>query len=224
MTLVIACISTMVCLTLGSFAVDVTSTYAHRARAQTAADAAALAAVAESTSYGSGNPQSAAERFAHLNDAELVRCLCEPGATAVQVTVSVEGVLAHARAVFEPDLVGPASLFPSTVGLHPLLAASVEQLLGHAGGTVRLVSGFRSASQQDRLWREALTRYGDPEVADDWVAHPGTSMHERGLAVDLGGDLERAASLVRELDLPLVRPLVNEPWHFELRLDRIRNH
>jgi hypothetical protein len=41
-------------------------------------------------------------------------------------------------------------------------------------------------------------------------------MHERGLAVDLGGDLIRAVQLIEELDLPLYRPLANEPWHFEL--------
>jgi hypothetical protein len=41
-------------------------------------------------------------------------------------------------------------------------------------------------------------------------------MHERGLAVDLGGDVEEAAELVRKLGLPLHRPLANEPWHFEL--------
>jgi hypothetical protein len=42
-------------------------------------------------------------------------------------------------------------------------------------------------------------------------------MHERGLAVDLGGDLALAADLIDELALPLWRPLANEPWHFELR-------
>jgi hypothetical protein len=212
-----ACLGTLLCVTLSSFAVDVTTTYVQRTRAQTAADAAALAAVAESTPYGSGDPRAAAERFAALNDAVLVRCLCEPAATAVQVTVAVDTVLAHARAVFEPGSVLPASLSASTEGLHPLLAASVDKLLAHAGGAVGLVSGYRSSSEQAQLWREALARFGDPEVADDWVAQPGTSMHERGLAVDLGGDTELAAYLVDELDLPLWRPLANEPWHFELR-------
>jgi len=89
---------------------------------------------------------------------------------------------------------------------------------------VSLVSGFRSSADQALLWETALDRYGDPEVADDWVARPGTSMHERGLAVDLSGDLDRAASLVRELGLPLIRPLANEPWHFQLSPDHIRSH
>jgi hypothetical protein len=220
-TLLIAGMCTLVCLTVGSFAIDVTSTYAHRTRAQTAADAAALAAVAEATPYGAGDPRSVAVRFAELNGARVTRCLCDPGATAVQVTVSVEGVVARARAVFEPDLMGPG--LPSLQGLHPSLRRSVDRLLARAGGSVSLVSGFRSSADQARLWEMAVDRYGDPELADDWVARPGTSMHERGLAVDLGGDLDRAASLVRELGLPLLRPLASEPWHFELRLSRIRS-
>jgi LAS superfamily LD-carboxypeptidase LdcB len=61
-----------------------------------------------------------------------------------------------------------------------------------------------------------VARYGDPEVADDWVARPGTSAHERGLAVDLGGDIALAVRLVERLDLPLSRPMAHEPWHFEL--------
>ena len=73
-----------------------------------------------------------------------------------------------------------------------------------------------SRAEQRILWKAALERYGSPDRADDWVARPGTSMHERGLAVDLGGDLSVAVALVDELRLPLRRPLENEPWHFEL--------
>jgi hypothetical protein len=41
-------------------------------------------------------------------------------------------------------------------------------------------------------------------------------MHNLGLAVDLGGDIDLALELIERLDLPLYRPLTNEPWHFEL--------
>ena len=133
MTLLIAGMCTLVCLAVGSFAIDVTSTFAQRARAQTAADAAALAAVAEGTPYGAGDPRSAAVRFAELNGARVTNCLCDRGATAVQVTVSVEGVVARARAVFEPDLMGPG--LPSLQGLHPSLRRSVDLLL--ARGRIR---------------------------------------------------------------------------------------
>jgi hypothetical protein len=77
------------------------------ARAQAAADAAALAAIAESVPGGNGQPVPAAERYAAANGARVLECLCEPGATAAQVTVAVGNLQAIARAVFDPDLVRP---------------------------------------------------------------------------------------------------------------------
>ena len=216
MTLLFAGAVFFLTLLLSSFVVQVGQVAVRAARAQTAADAAALAAVAESTPYGAGAPLSAAERMAELNGAELLECLCVVGATAAQVEVSVEGVVRAARAVFDPDAVGPADPVTASGGLHPSMLAAVNRLIEASGGSVEIVSGYRSSAEQARLWAEAVARYGDPEVADDWVARPGTSAHERGLAVDLGGDVAMAARLVEQLDLPLSRPMAHEPWHFEL--------
>ena len=182
-------------------------------RAQAAADAAALAAIAESASLGAGAHPYEARRFAEMNGAELISCLCYPGATAVQVEVSFEGARARARAVLDADLLVPGR---TEGGLHPTLARSLALLLERSGGRVWLSSGFRSPAAQRRLWAEALEEHVDPEAADDWVARPGTSLHEIGLAVDLGGDLEVAERLVAELGLPLHQPVPNERWHFEL--------
>ncbi len=188
----------------------------HRiARAQTAADAAALAAVAESSPSGEGRPAEAAADYAERNGGRLLKCYCDVGATAMQVLVSVDGVVAEARAVMDPALLAPVTL-GSTEGLHPDLAAAVDRLVAASVGRVRVLSGFRSPERQARLWNEALRAHGSAEAADDWVARPGTSMHEKGLAVDLGGDLAQAVRLIDELDLPLHRPLPHEPWHFEL--------
>lgn len=186
------------------------------ARAQLAADAAALAAVSEAAPGGSGLPISTAKRFAELNDAELVQCICKPGALAVQVTVAIDGVSARARAELDPSLLMPVDLSADVAGLQPEMRSVVTRLLSDAGAAVRVVSGYRDSDQQSRLWAAALATYGDAQRADDWVARPGGSMHERGLAVDLGGDLALAVRTIAELDLPLVQPLANEPWHFEL--------
>lgn len=111
----------------------------------------------------------------------------------------------------------PAPPVPAgTYGLHPTMAASVARLLQYADGRVWIVSGYRTPQRQYQLWIGALQKYGDPDIADNWVAPPGHSLHERGLAVDLGGDLAFAAQLVQELQLPLWRPMSWEPWHFEL--------
>lgn len=105
---------------------------------------------------------------------------------------------------------------PTVAGMHPTLAAAVQQVIAASGGRVWLVSGYRDPQRQYQLWLGALEKYGDPEIADNWVARPGHSMHEAGLAADLGGDLDLAARLVTKLGLPLWRPMSWEPWHFEL--------
>lgn len=215
MTIVVAGLTLLLGLAIGNGAAEVGDAVSTRARAQAAADAAALAAVAESSPSGEGRPEEAAADYAERNGARLLKCYCDPGATAMQVLVSVNGVTAEARAVMDPALLAPASV-GSTEGLHPDLATAVDRLVAASGGKVWVVSGFRSLERQAQLWAEAVAEHGSPEAADDWVAQPGTSMHEKGLAVDLGGDLAEAARLAGELDLPLHRPMAHEPWHFEL--------
>jgi hypothetical protein len=140
------------------------------ARAQTAADAAALAAVAESAPGGRGDPDGVAAAYAELNDARLVRCECEVGATEMQVTVYLDGRLAAARAVLDPSALVPLVARVGGAGLHPRLARALRRLLAAARGGVRVVSGWRSPAEQSALWAEALVEYGSPEAADDWVA------------------------------------------------------
>jgi D-alanyl-D-alanine carboxypeptidase len=214
-TVVVAGLMLTLTLLIGTFLGELGGAVASRARAQLAADAAALAAVAEGAPYGDGVGSIVARRYAEANGAELIDCICADGTEGVQVEVEFAGVRASARAVLDPSLFGPAPL-GVTEGLDPRVAGAVETLIRASGGAVRLVSGWRSPAEQRDLWSSALARYGSPEVADDWVARPGASMHERGLAVDLGGDVELAARLVSQLGLPLYRPLGNEPWHFEL--------
>ena len=203
-------------IALAVFLGDLGAAASLRGRAQAAADAAALAAVAESGPYGRGVPEREADIYARRNGATLIECRCEPGASAVQVAVAIDDVVARARAVIDPEAIAPAVLAPSSGRLHPRLSAAVDALVGASGGRIHVSSGARSTAEQARLWQEALAKYGTAEAADDWVAPPGSSMHERGLAVDLGGDLGLAVSLVDRLDLPLWRPMDHEPWHFEL--------
>jgi hypothetical protein len=214
-SLILVCTSTVLALLIGGFVRDVAEASYLKARAQLAADAAALAAVAEAGPYGDGLPAYQARRFAEANGARLIECRCEPSATAAQVEVAVGDVVARARAVIDPDKLMPAPV-SFAGGLDPRLAAAVEALVDASGGRISVGSGYRTYQEQAVLWAEALARYGDPEIADDWVARPGTSMHERGLAVDLRGDLALAERLVADLGLPLHTPLPNEPWHFEL--------
>jgi hypothetical protein len=187
-----------------------------RARAQVAADSAALAAVAESGPYGSASPEQVARFYAGRNGAQLLECNCEPGAYVMQVGVAIDTVRADARAVIDPQEIAPASVAFDAQGLDPRLAHAIEIVTESSGGRVYVTSGYRPPQRQAELWGAALIRYGAPEIADDWVARPNASMHTRGLAVDLGGDIDLAVKIIEELDLPLYRPLPHEPWHFEL--------
>lgn len=82
------------CLGLGHLGAAANSA----ARAQTAADAAALA--------GAADGLDAARRYAEANGAEVVELHSEDDGLAVQVIVRVRGVEAVARAVREPALRG----------------------------------------------------------------------------------------------------------------------
>lgn len=216
MTLLFGCLSVLLSVALAAGASLVGQAALLDARVQLAADATALAAVAEWGPGGAGLPEASAREYAALNGAELVQCICSPGGNAVQVTVAIEGATGRARAEIDASLFGPAGAPAGEPGLHPAMGVAVARLLEAASGAVHVVSGYRDSEDQARLWTEAIATYGDPEVADDWVARPGHSMHERGLAVDLGGDLALAVRLIARMRLPLVRPLPHEPHHFEL--------
>lgn len=71
-------------------------------------------------------------------------------------------------------------------------AALLEELLRQTdpGGEIAVVSGFRSRCRQRRIWEDALRERGEA-FARRYVALPGRSEHETGLAVDLGRRGER---------------------------------
>ena len=108
MTVLAGLLSLLVVVTLGMGASQIGRAATSDARAQLAADATALAAVAEMGPGGSGFPEPTARRYAAYNGARLIRCICTPGAPAVQVTVGVGDVAARARAEFDPTLLRPA--------------------------------------------------------------------------------------------------------------------
>jgi hypothetical protein len=87
-----------------------------------------------------------------------------------------------------------------------------------AGHSITLTSGHRDPAKQQALWAAALDKYGDPEVADNWVARPGTSNHERGMAGDLGfgNRAAREWAHANAAAFGLHFPMSWEPWHIEL--------
>lgn len=110
----------------------------------------------------------------------------------------------------------------STAGLVEPFKARVEQLLAASAGKVTITSGFRTREQQIALRK----KNGCPDVMHSrpndcriTTAIPGTSKHERGEAVDFGGDLEVAAQLAPRFGLHRtvnVGTPREEKWHYEL--------
>lgn len=86
-------------------------------------------------------------------------------------------------------------------------------------------SGYRSYEKQKRLWEQALKKYGSAEKARKWVAPPGGSFHNKGLAVDLNSNgqflgkeanskaTEWAHANAKKYGLHF--RMGHEPWHIE---------
>lgn len=98
-------------------------------------------------------------------------------------------------------------------GLDPSFAQKIQQMIAASGGKITIQSGFRDNAQQTQLWNAAIKKYGSESAARKWVAPPGSSNHERGFAVDLGGDLALAHQLAPRFGLNF--PMAHEAWHVE---------
>lgn len=98
-------------------------------------------------------------------------------------------------------------------GLEADFRSRLEQLVAASGGRIQLMSGFRSVERQQQLWDQAVKKYGSEQAARKWVAPPGKSNHNRGVAADLKGDLKLAARLAPQFGLHF--PMGHEPWHVE---------
>ncbi len=101
-----------------------------------------------------------------------------------------------------------------------------------------VVSGYRSRENQESIFENKYGAYREEgygkrqarELAGQWVAAPGTSEHELGLAVDINPDREKSGDEVYEWlsenahkygfirrypeDKTDITGIENEPWHY----------
>ena len=168
-----------------------------RAQAQTAADAAALA--------GAADGRAAAESEARANRARLVSY--REIDLDVQVSVRLGKATAEARARGPRDTAAWAQ--GSSTGLAPAMRAAIARAAALLGRPIPITSGFRSLAQQRALWAR---RHTNPYP----VAPPGTSMHGRGLAIDVPRSFVPVLlGVARRSGLCQPYPR-NDPIHFEL--------
>lgn len=128
-----------------------------------------------------------------------------------------------------PYLMGGATRPDAMTLLDPQFASSLAAMFQAAPPEIRqnlrITSAYRSPEVQARLWEGALAKYGDPEIADNWVAPPGRSQHNRGMAVDFAN---AQGGLLRDPNSPEARwlaenasqfglavPMSWEPWQLE---------
>lgn len=97
------------------------------------------------------------------------------------------------------------------------------------GDKFRVTSAFRDAGYQKQLFDKKMSeiKKQNPQMSDSeaynatrrWVAPPGNSMHNYGLALDIdyksGAQLTKAESLGLLDKWNFTRPLSHEPWHLE---------
>lgn len=100
-----------------------------------------------------------------------------------------------------------------TEHMTPEFRRQLLALVAASKGRITLVSGYRSPEQQASLFNAAIQKYGSEAAARKMVAPPGHSNHNKGIAADLGGDLELAHQLAPQFGLYF--PMPWEKWHIE---------
>jgi zinc D-Ala-D-Ala carboxypeptidase len=103
-------------------------------------------------------------------------------------------------------------------GLSPKLRSRLKRAMAAAkadGITLRITSGRRSAAKQQRLFNEAVRRYGSYTAATRWVLPPKYSAHVQGKAVDIGPAVAMQWLNRNGWRYGVCRRYDNEPWHFE---------
>lgn len=117
---------------------------------------------------------------------------------------------------------GAAGRSDSISGLDPVMQNALAQFLSAAPGGLTINSAYRSPEVQAQLYQNALARYGSEAEARRWVAPPGHSQHNHGMAVDLGfaDDAARQWAHDHAAEYGLSFPLGNENWHLELATAR----
>ena len=98
--------------------------------------------------------------------------------------------------------------------LHALQAAGRDARDDGVGMLV--TSGWRSRAHQQRLFTEAVSKYGSEEEALRYVSTPDTSAHVTGHAVDIGPTDADYWLIQHGADYGLCQIFANEIWHFEL--------
>jgi zinc D-Ala-D-Ala carboxypeptidase len=115
---------------------------------------------------------------------------------------------------------------PALARLDPELLNAIADAARAAtaqGVDLRISSGWRSKGFQQRLFNDAVGKYGSVDIARQFVASPDVSKHVVGQAVDVA-PVDADNWLIRNgAQFGLCQIYANELWHFELAVDQQGN-
>ncbi len=115
---------------------------------------------------------------------------------------------------------------PALAQLDPSLLTAIQDAARAAaaqGVDLRITSGWRSKGFQQRLFDDAVRKYGSVDIARQFVASPDVSKHVVGQAVDVA-PVDADKWLIRNgAQFGLCQIYANELWHFELAVDEQGN-
>ncbi len=140
--------------------------------------------------------------------------------TAARPALGVaDGAVPDGVTVFDDAIPAVANLAPDLLGALRRAAADAA-----ADGVEFFVNGgWRSPRYQERLRRQAVSKYGSEEEAARWVATPETSAHVLGQAIDIGRAEAKAWLAEHGARYGLCQIYRNEPWHYELRPEAVEH-
>jgi zinc D-Ala-D-Ala carboxypeptidase len=180
-----------------------------------------IAAIAAVSYQWPASSSSTAARHIHVPRREYRAPLGETGGAAPDGRLGAlgeaDGAVPDGTTVFDDEIPGVAKLNSDLLGALRRAAADAAG----DGVSFYVESGWRSRAYQERLLREAISKYGSEEQATRWVATPDTSAHVSGNAVDIGPSGAAAWLSERGAAYGLCRIYRNEPWHYELRPEAI---
>ena len=130
-----------------------------------------------------------------------------------------DGILPDGATVFDDR-------YPGIANLNADLLRALRNAAKKAAAEdieIQVKSGWRSATYQNELLREAISQYGSEEEAARWVATADTSPHVSGDAVDVEPATAAAWLKKHGAQYGLCQIYRNEPWHYELRPAAIKS-
>jgi hypothetical protein len=101
------------------------------------------------------------------------------------------------------------------IGTRVAFTAARSEALWRHGIVIGLTSGARSATEQQRLFDDAVRHHGSDSAARQWVLPPAESLHVQGRALDIRPREGAWWLEVHGHRFGLYRTYANEWWHFE---------